>query len=103
MGIRTVCPLVKLNEPFLLKYRDALNQDCSNINHVPEEYFETCTFHHAKIWNVISLLYLAICIQMQSLLQSEEIFRPILANSGFLRSHFALFILSCARNNSDPI
>ena len=47
MGIRTVCPLVKLNEPFLLKYRDALNQDCSNINHVPEEYFETCTFHHA--------------------------------------------------------
>ena len=48
MGIRTVCPLVKLNEPFLLKYRDALNQDCSNINHVPEEYFETCTFHHAK-------------------------------------------------------
>ena len=49
MGIRTVCPLVKLNEPFLLKYRDALNQDCSNINHVPEEYFETCTFHHANM------------------------------------------------------
>ena len=54
------------------------------------------------IWNVISL-YLAICIQMQSLLQSEEIFGPILANSRFLRSHFALFILNCARNNSDPI
>ena len=34
------------------------------------------------IWNVISL-YLAICIQMQSLLQSEEIFGPILPNSGF--------------------
>ena len=81
MGIRTVCPLVKLNEPFLLKYRDALNQDCSNINHVPEEYFETCTFHHANM-ELISL-YLAICIQMQSLLQSEEIFGPILPNSGF--------------------
>ena len=49
MGIRTGCPLVKPNEPFLLKYRDALNQDCSNINHVPEEYFETCTFHHANM------------------------------------------------------
>ena len=82
MGIRTVCPLVKPNEPFLLKYIDVLNQDCSNINHVQEEYFETCAFHHARIWNVISM-YLAICIQMQSLLQSEEIFGPILPNSGF--------------------
>ena len=79
MGIRTVCPLVKPNEPFLLKYRDVLNQDCSNINHVPEEYFETCTFFIMLIWNVISL-YLAVCIQMQSLLQSEEIFGPILQN-----------------------